>query len=216
MIRNRDQKINRIINRIRGGIDEINRRYRTGPDLYFYRRLLGLRGQALSLSSFLHSDYNIEVLYATLVAWDMNSRAAKMLYFDEFKQNIFSSINRLEELDTLFQGQLVTYDAIPILRAVYSDLKVMKGHAKLVSNSKVLHFLFPANLMPMDGTNTLQFFYGNTGESMNKYMEVVKLTFEIMERAGNWQNYLDDKWNTTVPKMIDNAILLLEDRSLRE
>lgn len=99
---------------------------------------------------------------------------------------------------------------------MYSNLTLMKSGGRLVSNSKVLHFLFPASLTPMDGKNTLQFFYGNSGESSNKYMEIIQLTFDIMAMNENWQAYMDNIWNTSVPKMIDNAILLIEGRSLNK
>jgi len=215
MIQNRRQKINRIVNKIRTVISEINERYRSGPDLYFYRRLMMLRGQAPNLSAFLQSEYNVEILYATLVSWDMNSRAAKMKYFDEFKESIVSTLNQLQQLEVLFaQQQLQRNEVLPTLRSVYCNLELMKTRNKLVSNSKVLHFLFPTKLIPMDGKNTLQFFYGNTGESANKYMEITEVAFDIMAMDDNWQNYLDNVWNTSVPKMIDNAILLIEGHSL--
>ena len=124
-----------------------------------------------------------------------------MPYFDEFKGNILSSLNNLQQLETLFAGsRLQANEVLPTLRTVYSNLTLMKSGGRLVSNSKVLHFLFPTSLTPMDGTNTLQFFYGNSGESPNKYMEIIQLTFDIMAMDENWQAYLDNVWNTSVPK----------------
>jgi hypothetical protein len=69
--------------------------------------------------------------------------------------------------------------------------------------------------MPMDRNNTLWYFYGNTGESPNKYVEIIELSFEIMSMPEKWDTYLDNNWNTTVPKMIDNAIILLVGKSIR-
>ena len=88
MIEQRNHKICQIMQTIRARISEINQRYRTGPDLYFYKRVIHLRGRSINIESFLQENYHIEILYATLVSWDMNSRAAKMKYFDEFKSNI--------------------------------------------------------------------------------------------------------------------------------
>ena len=89
----------------------------------------------------------------------------------------------------------------------------MKTGGKLVSNSKLLHFLFPSLLMPMDRANTLSDFYRNAGESINKYIEITKFCFEITNMPENWENYLGNGWNTTVPKMMDNAIILLMEKS---
>lgn len=51
-------------------------------------------------------DRFIELLYATLVSWDMNSRGAKMEYFDGFKQSILSCGTRFSELSTLVLDKL--------------------------------------------------------------------------------------------------------------
>jgi len=98
MIKNREGKIGEIVRTIKNRISEINKRYRTGPDLYFYKKIFQLRSEAANIDSFLISDYNIEMLYATLVAWDMNSRGAKMKYFDDFKKNILSCLSHLKEI----------------------------------------------------------------------------------------------------------------------
>ena len=94
-IRNRDTKYNEITNTMSTRIKEINERYRTGPSLYFYQRVIVLRRQHNSIKSFLSDDYALEILYATLVSWDMNSRGAKMKYFDDFKESIISATNEL-------------------------------------------------------------------------------------------------------------------------
>jgi len=67
----------------------------------------------------------------------------------------------------------------------------------------------------MDRANTLSYFYGNTSESLDKYIEIIKFSFEIMKKPENWENYLDNGWNTTVPKMIDNAIILWVGKSVK-
>lgn len=216
MIKNRIHKIEQIVATIKTRISEINERYRTGPDLYFYKRLNHLRNNSESIESFLRNDYHIEILYATLVSWDMNSRGAKMKYFDEFKASILSCLNQFKQLEN-FEKNASTdpIRSISTLRNTYENLSLMKSGGKLVSNSKLLHFLFPQLCMPMDRMNTLSYFYGNTGESINKYIEIIELSYEIINRTENWDNYLDYNWNTTVPKMIDNAIILLVGKSVK-
>jgi len=210
MIRKKEQKIDQIVSTITTKISKINERYRKGPGLYFYNRIFELRQNCNGVQSFLSNDYNVEILYATLVSWDMNTRGAKMKYFDDFKENILSCIRLFNSIDEYERNR--NYNAAnlaSILRHVYENLHVMKTNAKLVSNSKILHFLFPNLCMPMDGKNTLTFFYGNTGESENKFVQIVHLTFEIMTLDMDFNQYIDDGWNKTIPKMIDNAIILL-------
>ena len=46
-------------------------------------------------------------------------------------------------------------------------------------------------------------------------MEIMQLGLEVMESPEDtWGTYLDNGWNTTVPKLIDNAVLLLAGNSL--
>lgn len=40
-----------------------------------------------------------ELLYATLVSWDMNCRGAKMKYFNEFKNNILSCLDLFRKIE---------------------------------------------------------------------------------------------------------------------
>ena len=71
--------------------------------------------------------------------------------------------------------------------------------------------------MPMDRNNTLKYFYNNTNESLDKYLEVTNICLEIIyEKQENWATYLDDKWNATIPKMIDNSIILIVGKSLKK
>jgi len=216
MIKDRIHEIEQIVAIIKTRISEINSRYRNGPDLYFYKRLIHLRNNFRGIELFLRSDYHIEILYATLVSWDMNARGAKMKYFDEFKANILSCLNQFKLIEDFEKNS--NNDSVRListLRNTYENLSLMKTGRKLVSNSKLLHFLFPKLFMPMDGGNTLFYFYGHAGESPNKYIEIIELSYEIISRPENWENYLDNNWNTTVPKMIDNAIILLVGKSVK-
>lgn len=64
-----------------------------------------------------------------------------------------------------------------------------------------------------DRTYTLSYFYGNTYESLDKYIEITELSYEIMNTLENWDDYLDGKWNATVPKLIDNTVIFLAEKS---
>lgn len=209
MIKNKQQKIQSIVSTINPQISKINEVYRTGPDLYFYTRIIKLRKGSASITSFLDNQYCLEMLYATLVSWDMNSRGAKMKYFNEFKESLMACKNEFKILDSIGHKPNVHSFPFKHLRQTYAKLDLMKTNGKLVSNSKLLHFLFPYLLMPMDRKNTLAYFYGNTGESINKYVELTAVGLEMLTQRNNWDQFLDDKWNQTPPKLIDNAVILL-------
>lgn len=217
MIKDKISKTHDIINTIQKEIATINDKYRSGPDLYFYKKALFLREGATNIRSYLSSEYNLEILYATLLAWDMNSRGAKMKYFDDFCTSICTCLDgfiRLE--DQLIRNAEDLFKVREILRGLYEKLHLMKTGGKLVSNAKFLHYLFPDFLMPMDRQNTLQYFYGNTNESIYKYMEIMDFSFEILRDRTKVEIHLDNEWNRSVPKLIDNAIILLVGKSVKE
>jgi len=147
----------------------------------------------------------------------MNSRAAKMKYFDDFKYNLISCYNNFIEIENyqkLTIGYSTSSEIISLLKKVYDKLAIMKTNSRLVSISKMLHFLFPTLCMPMDGLNTLTYFYNNSNESINKYLEIVEFSFDIINSVDNWEQYLDNNMNSSAPKLVDNAIILLVGKSI--
>lgn len=217
MIPDRENKMSEIVNMMSSRIKEINERYRKGPSLYFYKRITAMRKQHRTIESFLSDEHALEILYATLVSWDMNSRGAKMKYFDDFKANIRAAKRELHDIEisaAAFNPNSPS-GMLLCLRNAFSNLNLMETDGRLVSNSKCLHFLFPSVCMPMDRSNTLKYLYGNTGESEHKFAEIADFSFNIMRETDNCRRFIDDRWNTSIPKMIDNAILLLMNKSVR-
>lgn len=216
MIKEKTEKIKQIISTVESRISEINDKYRKGPDLYFYRKIIKLRSIYKSIRAFLSKKENIEALYATLLSWDMNCRGAKMRYYNDFESNIINCLPCFLKIENLSKKNFMDLSELNIvLKESYNKLNVMFTNSKFVSNAKILHFLFPDLLMPMDGTNTLMYFYKNTGESVNKYIEIIDFQFEVMNSAKNLTQYLDNTWNSTIPKMIDNSIILIVGKSIK-
>ena len=210
MIKNREEKIEAVVGVIRGGMKRFNGMYREGPSEYFYHRVLDLRRAHRSIETFVSSDYCLEILYATLVAWDMNSRKARMKDFNLFCASIRGALAELVDVQSAVEAFSYS-DPVLLLEALgnaYDRLALMVTSGRLVSNAKTLHFLFPDVAMPMDGTYTLNGLYGNTGESRQKYVEVMRFCFDVLRTIGKVDRHLDDGWNTTPPKLVDNAIIM--------
>jgi hypothetical protein len=119
-------------------------------------------------------------------------------------------------------------DAIPEelldgLKLLFSGLKVVplkakpgkppKEGPKLVAVSKILHFLLPDLVMPVDRKKVLRFFRKGdvpqeTDEQFELFMEVFRKYAEVTARLGLTSGNGDGNWwNISVPKRIDNAIL---------
>lgn len=202
-----EKKINELIKNLPELLRNFD--YRKGPDLYFYRKTMELRRKKSLDELFNESDRYLELIYATLVAWDMNSRGAKMKYFDEFKANILKNKERFKRLSSY---KLNTISGGPFGEAkmlcgeIYDSMHLMYSGGRLVSNSKAMHFILPDLIMPMDRQNTLRFFFGDTSESKNKFLTILAYSHEIA-KAIDLSQFLDDEWNLSIPKIIDNAII---------
>ncbi|OPY86310.1 MAG: hypothetical protein A4E72_01699 [Syntrophus sp. PtaU1.Bin208] len=169
MIRNRQNVLEHLSSIITGNIAQFNDAYRGGPSLHFYHRIMDLRRRHPCVCSFLSCDTCIEMLYAVLVSWDMNSRGAKMKDYADFKNTLQANATAFQAVETASTTFTWTNRGAVVqsLATVYDSLALMQTHGKLVSNTKCLHFVFPTLCPPMDRTNTLQKLYGNTSESKN-------------------------------------------------
>lgn len=201
-----EKKVNFLVKNIPKLIKSFD--YRKGPDLYFYKRVMNKRRKK-SLKNLLKDNYFIELLYATLTSWDMNARGAKMKYFDEFKKNLLKNKKAFTELENLKLFQIKKEEFPEVIKKIgelYEDLDIMQTKGKLVSNSKIMHFLLPDLIMPMDGKHTLGFLFGSNYQSTKRFLEIIEWSWEIAKRI-NLNKFLDNEWNQSAPKVIDNSII---------
>lgn len=186
-------------------------KYRGGPSLYFYQKVILLR-QKKSPDELMEKDDFIELLYATLGCWDMNTRGAKMKDFSDFKGNILKNRKPFQELSKYSLDKIDEKEIEEIKKALgnlYDNLNFMESRARLVANSKVMHFILPNLVMPMD-RGTLEFFFGNNSESKNKFLKIFQCTYQIVKKVDLHQYlypHFDNVWNLTITKVIDNAII---------
>lgn len=103
---------------------------------------------------------------------------------------------------------------------VFKSLKIMsrKEAPKFVANSKIMHFLLPDLIPPMDKGNIYYFFYGRKNKNGEKYLPSIqdenkvfqKILLKFQEIANGLdlnENDLKNKWDISIPKIIDNAII---------
>jgi hypothetical protein len=132
--------------------------------------------------------------------------------FESFSKAIGKVHTDFLALETALTRGSDTVETTLCLGSVYDALNMMKGDSKLISNAKLLHFCFPNHLTPMDGLNTLMFLYGNTSESKWKYLDITQFANDVRkaveQRQISWTERLDDGWNSSIPKIVDNAIII--------
>ena len=187
------------------------------PSIYLYKKIIEKHKHYGSMNKLLDDDEFIELIYMTLIAWNMNQRGAKMVQFKDFKNSILKNKEPLEEL---YKYKIYTLDeehlneVLEKTKKVFLSLRVMKTKSQIVGISKTMHFLLPDLIMPIDRRYTMNFFYGNNAyrNERNKEFQQLKEIFikfyEISKKLKLSDRDVDNfNWNTSVPKLIDNAII---------
>ena len=138
------------------------------------------------------------MIYAALVSWGMDSRAAEMKDYADFRANMHSNAAGFQSVEGASPSFSWTNRAsvVQALSSLYGSLSLMKSGGKLVSNSKCLRFVFLGLCLPMDTVNTLQKLYGSFSESQAKFVEVLEFAYDVIAGIPNPQQYFDNQWNT--------------------
>jgi len=189
---------------------------KVSPSIVLYREMIKKHNE-IELDDLLGENDFFELIYATLISWNMNQRGARLVDFDEFKSSLDSLKNELIEVSEYkiedFRSNSQN-NILPKIECIYEKMSVMKSRSNLVGNSKTLHFLLPRLIMPIDRTFTLNFFFGNTEVShghraeFNIFKQVLQYFLDIINRLKLSEKDVNGLgWNTTLPKLIDNAII---------
>ncbi|MGA2467185.1 MAG: hypothetical protein ABSH06_22905 [Thermodesulfobacteriota bacterium] len=201
-------------------VDICNQEYRFAHDLEFYKEIITMHRNVQDIVKLIRNDDFCSKLHSTLEAWDMNKRGAKLNEFEIVKESIrqhepylidlyknkLDSINSLEDKN----AQKIIRD----LEFVFCHLEIMKSKRRIVGVSKAMHFLLPDLVMPIDSTYTMPYFYGTNkyNEKAEKefqtYLDIFTRTHRITKNLKLTNDDVDgEKWNTSIPKLIDNAII---------
>jgi len=191
-----------------------NDKYRSGHDLSLYREIIDRHKGHNGLSAFLNDETIYPLIIKTLRAWNMDQRGARLTTIDKFKQSVSCRNQDLLKL-SLYKLHSIDEDEIydeiiALLRNVFMNLKVMESKRRLVGVSKAMHFILPDLIMPIDNKYTLTFF--NLSSNINKewdhfetiFWEIFSLTRQLCLTQ---EDVNGEGWNTSVPKIIDNAII---------
>jgi hypothetical protein len=159
----------------------------------------------------------LELIYVTLVSWNMNMRGAKMVDIDTFSKSIQSfskNISQLKDKELHLLSEVEFEKVLKLAEPLFVGLKVMKSKSRIVGVSKTLHFLLPKLFPPMDRRYTMNFFYGynnyfgDGNRESRSFSTLFREFYKITQKLKLNSKDVDSiSWNTTVPKLIDNAII---------
>ncbi len=197
-------------------VDKCNELYRSGHDLLLYKQLIDSHRTCNNLKNLIENDEFLRKLHKTLGKWNMDQRKAQLVSFADFKKSVIMWEDYLVRLyyyklcEDIDNKNQIKED----LEKIFCNIKVMESNRRIVGVSKALHFLLPDLVMPIDGKFTLPAFYGYNKISNTPKKEFIDFwkifneTIDIKERLGLTSSDVDGvQWNTSVPKLIDNAII---------
>lgn len=187
--------------------------YREDVDLFLYRNIISMVGECSeNLEELLKERIDnkfITLTYLTLISWDMDQRQAHLEFYDSYEKVIIDNVDKLLELKGFSLEKISKSELTHIkakLESIYNSLNLMISEGRIVSNSKVLHFIFPDLIMPIDN-NTLRYLKQN--DSVKGFLNIFEFSWRVANEL-DLSKYVDNKkWNTTIPKVIDNIILSL-------
>ena len=181
--------------------------------------------EAENYESLIKEDSFLEDVYSTLVSWGMNWRNAKLKDLESFKKIVLGSLDLLMvlkkyELEELNDG--ILSEIQDTILKLFNNMNVMESKAKIVGVSKTLAHLLPDLIPPMDRENINFFFYGNKNipidpEQEKKRFWDIFMKFYLIrnETKITKKNNIFKDFNTSIPKMIDNAIWGYVDKNLK-
>ena len=205
--------------RFADALDE-SRQY-PGPGVYFHVKAIMARRSHASAVDALADDQFFDYLYATLVSWGLHRMGpgyTKLVDIRSLKSSFRQQRGRIAQIDMLRMEE-VGYDEVnDVATSVWEilrELKVGIGKTLLVANSKALHHLLPDLVPPIDRNYTLNFFVGRPYIRRGRDADYFRALFPLFrEIAINCQTDIrarirtpPDGMNTSVTKVIDNAIL---------
>lgn len=170
------------------------------------RRCLGSAAVALKDPVFLKS------LYKTLGAWGIGKRASKLRPFQAFVSALNASEKEICELDGVRLDQ--TNMNIELIENkiwnLISTIEIVENKAKLVPCSKLLHHVLPELIVPIDREYTQVFFGWQNPTFQKKQAFCFRQAYREFQRisiAVNPSQYVGTGWNSSMTKVIDNAIV---------
>lgn len=199
-----------------------------GASGYFHDRVIEMvRAENGPLSRWVPENrYFLELLYAVLAAWGMDSGQAQLRDFSDFRRAVcalvasatFGSLeaSRIDDVNAGWKGELQS-----LWDLLADDCRVMASASILVGSSKVLHHLLPDLFPPIDRKYTMflmshldcmDFKVARTAAQKPSFNEFFKamLFFAYVARAHpdvNKHVSSGRPMSASIPKVIDNAIL---------
>ncbi|MBO8183854.1 MAG: hypothetical protein H0Z28_13870 [Archaeoglobus sp.] len=206
---------------------KINSTLGKGPDLHFYLEVVK-QTKCTTLQriiKLLEDRWFRNLLYASLISWGMHNfyfknKGPKLKPFEKFSTNL-TTPKVLKGLKELVGHSIEEFMAVEeTVVEIYSCLEPLdpkKSKTKIVGRSKLLHFLLPNLIMPIDWKYTMPYFHfeATPKNELERFITIHNVLSQFVRKSKYRQKMeelvrIDEKtggWNQTIPKVIDNLII---------
>lgn len=170
--------------------------------------------------------YYVDLLYAMLAAWGMDSQQARLVDFPEFESRVYQLV-RSEPFRHFEEWKVGMVDAsareplAALWSLVSGDCKVMASESAIVASSKLLHHLLPDCFVPIDRSYTLDLLsqlepsepYRLSANQVMKpdfqaFLNAMLFFGETARQVQNIEKHVGrGAMSGSVPKVIDNAVI---------
>ena len=170
-----------------------------------------LRRKSGTVEQVLENEEFIRSLYTTLLRWGIGSRGSQLIPFGKFLAALRKRADELSRLDgdKLDENLQVEVATVRLWKLV-ETLGIVVNKNPLVAGSKCLHHLLPDLVPPMDREYTQTFFGWANPEFQNHPKECFEHAFRQfweIAKVVKPEGYIGDKWRSSGPKILDNAVV---------
>jgi hypothetical protein len=180
--------------------------------LEHHRETIARRRELGSVAKAIDDDRFIASLYRTLRAWGIGIRASSLKPRENFAGAIRSNLPAICELENMSLDD-PALDVGRVGRSVWrliDGLDIVSNTTRIVPGSKALHHLLPELVVPMDRAYTQAFFQWQNAKFQYEqdvcFVQAFAAFAETARRA-NPAQYVGQGWNTSLAKVIDNALV---------
>lgn len=175
-------------------------------------KTIAIRQEVGSAQAALHDSRFLDALYVTLRAWGIGSRGSRLLEAREFAASLERNEAEIAALETvsLDSASIDVADISARVWRLIRSVRLVDNKATLVPSTKALHHLLPDLVVPMDRAYTRPFFGWHEPEFQNhqaRCFDHAFGAFHRVARAANPKQYVGAGWNTSLSKVIDNAVV---------
>jgi hypothetical protein len=183
--------------------------------LEHHQRTIALLGSFASAADAARDERFADSLAATLKSWAIGVERHSQSLAPGFREQVRSNSLAISGLEHL----RIDHPSIDAERAarriwlIIRDLDIVRCkdqpvERKVVSGTKALHHLLPDLVFPMDNEYTATFFgWNDFGSRPERRFKSVFVRVAAIARAVSPQQYVGEGWNSSISKVLDNAIV---------